>query len=203
MPARPGAFTANFAVETLEKFRTTCKSTGLQYTKVLEELAEVYLETQGLCLEYQKLSDEFDQRCKENQVLREKLREAGIPVEEEDSLARNHKEVLYEKALRQYESEMEEYDGLGPQPKPPEMRVPPQVRMEVMQELYSDKLGALKGALQAESWMEGFEDELNAAEDPQVMIQVLATAVSNELFNHKQCLNLMYEAFEEQLKGKA
>ena len=51
--------------------------------------------------------------------------------------------------------------------------------------------------------MEGFEDELNAAEDPQVMIQVLATAVFNELFNHKQCLNLMNEAFEEQLKGKA
>ena len=72
-----------------------------------------------------------------------------------------------------------------------------------MKELYSDKLGALKGALQAESWMEGFEGKLNADQDPQVMIQVLATLVSNEFFNYKQCLNLMYEVFEEKLKGKA
>ena len=43
MPARPGAFTANFAPETLNDFRETCKRSGLQYTKVLEELANGYL----------------------------------------------------------------------------------------------------------------------------------------------------------------
>lgn len=47
MPARPGAFTANFAPETLNEFREKCKRSGLQYTKVLEELATLYLESDG------------------------------------------------------------------------------------------------------------------------------------------------------------
>ena len=55
MPARPGAFTANFAPETLNKFRDTCKRRGLQYTKVLEELAGIFLESDGLVLNYKLL----------------------------------------------------------------------------------------------------------------------------------------------------
>lgn len=47
LPVRPGAFNANFDLNTLDSFRTLCKSHGLQYIKVLEQLAEMYLETNG------------------------------------------------------------------------------------------------------------------------------------------------------------
>ncbi|MAS27292.1 hypothetical protein [Synechococcus sp. UW105] len=45
--SRPGAFAANFSPDTLNRFRGLCKQQGKQYTKVLERLAEVYLETGG------------------------------------------------------------------------------------------------------------------------------------------------------------
>ena len=48
--ARAGAFSANFAPETLEAFRTRCSAKGEKYTKVLERLAEYWLETDGDCL---------------------------------------------------------------------------------------------------------------------------------------------------------
>ena len=57
MPARPGAFTANFAPETLNKFREICKRSGLQYTKVLEELASIYLESDGRILHYKQQTE--------------------------------------------------------------------------------------------------------------------------------------------------
>lgn len=50
-PARPGAFAANFAPDTLNSFRELCKQQGKQYTKVLERLAEIYLETGGSVLD--------------------------------------------------------------------------------------------------------------------------------------------------------
>ncbi len=49
--SRPGAFAANFNPETLNRFRDLCKQQGRQYTKVLERLAEFYLETGGAVLE--------------------------------------------------------------------------------------------------------------------------------------------------------
>ncbi len=49
--ARPGAFAANFTPDTLNRFRDLCKQQGKQYTKVLERLAEVYLETGGAVLD--------------------------------------------------------------------------------------------------------------------------------------------------------
>ena len=48
---RPGAFAANFRPEVLDRFRDLCRRQGRQYTKVLERLAEVYLETEGGVLE--------------------------------------------------------------------------------------------------------------------------------------------------------
>lgn len=48
---RPGAFAANFSPETLNRFRDLCKQQGRQYTKVLERLAELYLDTGGGVLE--------------------------------------------------------------------------------------------------------------------------------------------------------
>ncbi|MDA1155967.1 MAG: hypothetical protein ACO3SB_06495 [Vulcanococcus sp.] len=48
---RPGAFAANFRPEVLDRFRELCRRQGRQYTKVLERLAEVYLETEGAVLD--------------------------------------------------------------------------------------------------------------------------------------------------------
>ena len=50
-PARPGAFNANFAPETLEAFKALCRKQGKQYTKVLEQFAEIYLKSEGAVLE--------------------------------------------------------------------------------------------------------------------------------------------------------
>ena len=50
-PARAGSFNANFAPETLEAFKQHCRQQGKQYTKVLERLAEVYLQTNGALLD--------------------------------------------------------------------------------------------------------------------------------------------------------
>lgn len=50
-PARPGSFNANFAPDTLEAYKNLCRQQGKQYTKVLEQLAEIYLKTNGQVLE--------------------------------------------------------------------------------------------------------------------------------------------------------
>ena len=49
-PAREGSFNANFSPETLNSFKTLCKGQSRQYTKVLERLAELYLNTNGKIL---------------------------------------------------------------------------------------------------------------------------------------------------------
>ena len=50
-PARPGAFNANFAPETLKAFKALCRKQSKQYTKVLEQFAELYLKSEGAVLE--------------------------------------------------------------------------------------------------------------------------------------------------------
>ncbi|MGB1622411.1 MAG: hypothetical protein ACPHAS_07070 [Synechococcus sp.] len=50
-PVRAGSFNANFAPDTLEAFREHCRRQGKQYTKVLERLAELYLQTNGAVLD--------------------------------------------------------------------------------------------------------------------------------------------------------
>lgn len=44
---RQGAFAANFSPDILSRFRDLCKLQDRQYTKVLERLAVLYLETNG------------------------------------------------------------------------------------------------------------------------------------------------------------
>ena len=51
MPARPGAFNANFAPETLESFKAVCRDRGEKYTKILEQFAVLYIQTRGEVLE--------------------------------------------------------------------------------------------------------------------------------------------------------
>ena len=47
MPQRPGAFAAQFAPETLQRFRELCRQQDKAYSKVLERLALLYVETNG------------------------------------------------------------------------------------------------------------------------------------------------------------
>ena len=50
-PARPGAFNANFAPDTLDAFKNLCRQQGKAYTKVLEQFAEIYLKSNGQMLD--------------------------------------------------------------------------------------------------------------------------------------------------------
>ena len=47
MPQRPGAFAAQFAPETLQRFKDLCRQQDKAYSKVLERLAMLYVETNG------------------------------------------------------------------------------------------------------------------------------------------------------------
>ena len=47
MPQRPGAFAAQFAPETLQRFKDLCRRQDKAYSKVLERLALLYVETDG------------------------------------------------------------------------------------------------------------------------------------------------------------
>jgi len=51
VPPRAGAFSANFTPEILDRFRELCKQQSKSYSKVLERLAELYLETDGAVLD--------------------------------------------------------------------------------------------------------------------------------------------------------
>ena len=70
--ARPGAFAANFTPEVLDRFRDLCKQQGKQYTKVLQLLAELYLETDGAVLDG-RVADPVDPDKKKRQVQVESL----------------------------------------------------------------------------------------------------------------------------------
>ena len=50
MPQRPGAFAAQFAPETLQRFKDLCRRQDKAYSKVLERLALLYIETKGAVL---------------------------------------------------------------------------------------------------------------------------------------------------------
>ena len=47
MPQRLGAFAAQFAPETLQRFKELCRRQDKAYSKVLERLALLYVETDG------------------------------------------------------------------------------------------------------------------------------------------------------------
>ena len=50
MPQRPGAFAAQFSPETLQRFKDLCRREDKAYSKVLERLALLYIETNGAVL---------------------------------------------------------------------------------------------------------------------------------------------------------
>ena len=47
MPVRPGTFNANFAPDLLESFKAVCIDRGEKYTKILEQFARLYVQTNG------------------------------------------------------------------------------------------------------------------------------------------------------------
>ena len=70
---RPGAFAANFTPDVLNRFRDLCKQQGKQYTKVLQLLAELYLETGGSLLDGKVSTATADPDKKKRQVQVESL----------------------------------------------------------------------------------------------------------------------------------
>ena len=72
-PARAGSFNANFPPETLDAFKALCRSQGRQYTKVLQSLAEVYLDTNGEVLNGSVSIDPPPPDAKKRQVQVESL----------------------------------------------------------------------------------------------------------------------------------
>ncbi len=73
MSPRPGAFAANFTPEVLTRFRELCKQQGKQYTKVLQLLAELYLETNGDVLDGRSVTAPVSPENKKRQVQVESL----------------------------------------------------------------------------------------------------------------------------------
>ena len=70
---RPGAFAANFTPDVLNRFRDLCKQQGKQYTKVLQLLAEIYLETDGAVLDGRSTAPHVSPENKKRQVQVESL----------------------------------------------------------------------------------------------------------------------------------
>ena len=92
--ARPGAFAANFTPEVLNRFRDLCKQQGRQYTKVLQLLAEIYIETDGAVLDGRISVAPVDPEKKKRQIQVESLQNKLL----EDLLKRV--EVLEKKDIK-------------------------------------------------------------------------------------------------------
>ena len=88
-PAREGSFNANFSPETLSSFKTLCKDQSRQYTKVLERLAELYLNTNGRILTQigESLAPETSKRDRDLDELRQSIEqlETMTSIDREDN----------------------------------------------------------------------------------------------------------------------
>ena len=86
--SRLGAFTANFSPEVLDQFRILCKQQGKQYTKVLQFLAELYLEKDGAVLDGKAFVNSERKKCQvqveslQNKLL-EDLFKRGVLLEKQ------------------------------------------------------------------------------------------------------------------------
>jgi hypothetical protein len=120
-PARPGAFNANFAPDTLDAFKTLCREQGKKYTKVLEEFAVLYLKSNGTILETMSvpssLRAEEDDAGKTKQELLEiqnlKIVERLERVESDDREFVNAFEIL----IQRVEALEQKLGGNGEEPK--------------------------------------------------------------------------------------
>lgn len=100
-PARAGAFNANFAPDTLTAFKLHCKTSGKQYTKVLERLAEMYLESDGAILSVPTSppADQPDTGTSASSALK-KLVQRVQEVERDYVAADDHLETLLEELTK-------------------------------------------------------------------------------------------------------
>ena len=75
MPQRPGAFAAQFAPETLQRFKEMCRQQDKAYSKVLERLALLYVETNGAVLSDRPVTQGAQKRQVQVETLQNKLLE--------------------------------------------------------------------------------------------------------------------------------
>lgn len=112
-PKRKGAFAANFDPDVLDNFRNTCKEKGLQYSKVLEQLAVHYLKYGDRILDfsttYQRFLEVDDERhMKDYEIdrLHSLLDYGGIPYSNEET-----GEILRERDAKQKEELLDDRIG--------------------------------------------------------------------------------------------
>ena len=96
--ARPGAFAANFTPDVLNRFRDLCKRQGKQYTKVLQLLAELYLETDGAVLDGKVSTAPVDPDKRKRQVQVESLQNKLLEdlLKRVEILEKKETKTLYE-----------------------------------------------------------------------------------------------------------
>lgn len=187
MPARPGAFTANFAPETLDKFRDTCKKNGLQYTKVLEELAELFLSSKGYVLEFNALVENTENMvaasAQIDDTTRRFLKEKGLLDEYDDYLHDNLKD---NDELKNFQSGLEESKKLDAEKLKKLMDKDYWFRMKEMQKYYPKE--------EMEKWEEGYA----ANHYRNKVLKEFASHNRRILFRILQELNLQHLAQESE-----
>ena len=106
MPQRPGAFAAQFAPETLQRFKDLCRQQDKAYSKVLERLALLYVETNGAVLADRSAPGVQKRQVQvetlQNKLLEDLLKRVEI-LEKKDvkmlyELDRVHKEIAFLKS---------------------------------------------------------------------------------------------------------
>ncbi len=106
-PARPGAFNANFAPDTLEAFKNLCRQQGKAYTKVLEQFAELYLKSNGQMLDEMPVpgagstheSHERKHAATSSKVDLNAVEERLSKLEEDDQETKETFETIFERLL--------------------------------------------------------------------------------------------------------
>ena len=106
-PAREGSFNANFSPQTLSSFKNLCKDQSRQYTKVLERLAELYLNTNGKILTQigESLAPEISKRNRDLDEIRQSIEqlETMTSIDREDNNETRYK-------LQELENRIKEID---------------------------------------------------------------------------------------------
>ena len=98
MPQRPGAFAAQFAPETLKRFRDLCRQQDKAYSKVLERLALLYIETDGGILSPASTASAPSKGVQKRQVQVESLQNKLLEdlLKRVEILEKKETKILYE-----------------------------------------------------------------------------------------------------------
>ena len=98
MPQRPGAFAAQFAPETLQRFKDLCRQQDKAYSKVLERLALLYVETDGGILSTPSTASAQSKGVQKRQVQVESLQNKLLEdlLKRVEILEKKETKILYE-----------------------------------------------------------------------------------------------------------